>query len=234
MTLYTAFNVSNYSLDLSTNNILSNQNYDPFQAEFWIVKDVDFNDNGVLKSNTDLNAFFQSADSLKNIVIKKNKPGTPGAGLNLNIDYSLNTVEDITSATTFKYLGIFDKKLEAPISGQVFSADSLSRASTEALTDMYMVNGNPDGANTGFLYQVHKHVSARSDSEIGARMLGTIASINDAFEGKTIPTGMGFGYVINRRLDGVPGSTYDDKTGTKIGVVFVQNSTGSPLVPDNQ
>jgi hypothetical protein len=234
MTLYTAFNVSNYSLDLSTNNILSNQNYDPFQAEFWIVKDVDFNDNGVLKSNTDLNAFFQSADSLKNIVIKKNKPGTPGAGLNQNIDYSLNTVEDITSATTFKYLGIFDKKLEAPISGQVFSADSLSRASTEALTDMYMVNGNPDGANTGFLYQVHKHVSARSDSEIGARMLGTIASINDAFEGKTIPTGMGFGYVINRRLDGVPGSTYDDKTGTKIGVVFVQNSTGSPLVPDNQ
>jgi hypothetical protein len=219
-----AYNIPTFNT--STSNDLLAPKYDPFTAEYWVQTKVQFNNSTELKDKTALNAIFKSVNPIKETKVYRNK-GRVNTGDEQS--YDANNVEEVPNGPKFHQLAIFDKVTEKLITDQVFTVESLSKASSLEIIDP-LTNG---AANTGFLRQVYAKVSdpLSFDDDICSKMLGTIANVEgDSFTGKKIPNGYAFGYLVTRKVDGIPGSTYDDKVGTKIGVIFIQDSTAPALV----
>uniref|UniRef100_A0A6C0E5V8 Uncharacterized protein n=1 Tax=viral metagenome TaxID=1070528 RepID=A0A6C0E5V8_9ZZZZ len=215
-----AYKLDNFDTDTSNN--LNGPKYESFTAEFWVRTHVNFNKNGAIKSDASLNAIFQQVETFKDNIVYRTK----GWAANQLSEYTNDSGIEQTAAT-FNQMAIYHKNANHVIdaSEKIFTGDSLSLASNKSTYSTLSWNGQTI-ANPGFARKVYANVSIRSDDNIGRKMLGTVAFNTPGFEdGLEVPTGYAFGYIVNRKVDGIPGTTYDDKiTGTKIGVLFIQDS----------
>lgn len=199
------FDVSAVQIDLSANAFGA----DTIQADYWAVKKVQFNSDGSIKSDVDLNALFKDITPFATNSVYKTAGASRRTQTFADVSNSIGGA-GLLSDISFNQLGIINRNNDTLFISSIYNIGNLTQS-------------NPTTYPNSFVGKVQTSLTAKTNA-IGLRekMMSSInSSGSNLSTNDPVPKNSEFGYLIVRNLN-FAGTTQDQTA--HIGIVFQQSN----------